>query len=459
MRLSSDERNLLEMAKRNVGGFHLATRWYFRGWDPLPYQYVWHHVPVGNTTVVAGVASGKTTMTAASYTIDCLTYPGFRALNASVTAKQAELAFTMVNGWMEENTRFEKHVKDIGLRPYPVIKFHNGSEFTFRTAGQGAQFIRGFEYDRINYDEPQLDPTDEAVRTLRGRLRGRRPDGSARMARLDCTGTPSYAVWLRERFEKGMRGSEYATPETLKYYWSLRISTYDNTRLTPEQIKLMEADYPPDLIEVELKGMWPDYGLSMFPIRHILACVDAQMNDEIDVALHPEKGNPEAGYEMIEWPRVGEIKMEFPMDPRRVYIIAGDPGVDSPPKRNAGVVMVADITEPPMKKLVYFHWVPGQGSYHPFMNSYKYAVAKYRPVMRGIDATGPQKALDELGFQDFGLILDNLNFGALKEGMLNSLLVDITSHTWTMPRIQGVIQQLSTYRREDDKPGRTSPRI
>jgi hypothetical protein len=355
MRLSSEERQLLELAKRNNGGFHLATQWYFRGWDPLPYQYVWHHVPVGNTTVVAGIACGKTTMVTASNTIDCLTYPDFRALNASVTAKQAELSFSMLNGWIEENPRLEKHVRDISLRPYPMVKFENGSEFTFRTAGQGAQFIRGFEYDRINIDEPQLIPDDEAIRTLRGRLRGRRADGSPRMARLDCTGTLGYAVWLRERFEKGFRGSEYATPETLKLYWSMRIATYDNIRLTPEQIKLMEADYPPDLIDVELRGMWPDYGLSMFPMKHILACVDAGMNDEIDVALHPENGAPEAGYEMIEWPRVGEIKMEFPMDPRRVYLIAGDPGVDSPPKRNAGCVMVADVTEPPMKKLVYFH--------------------------------------------------------------------------------------------------------
>jgi hypothetical protein len=91
------------------------------------------------------------------------------------------------------------------------------------------------------------------------------------------------------------------------------------------------------------------------------------------------------------------------------------------------------------------------------MQSYKYAVQKYRPVLRGIDATGPQKALDELGFQDFGLILDNMNFGALKDAMLNALLVDVTSQTWTFPRIQGLIQQMSTYRREDDKPGKLIP--
>jgi hypothetical protein len=91
------------------------------------------------------------------------------------------------------------------------------------------------------------------------------------------------------------------------------------------------------------------------------------------------------------------------------------------------------------------------------MQSYKYAMQKYAPIKSGIDATGPQKALDELGFQDFGLVLDNMNFGALKDAMLNALLVDITSHSWKYPRIQGLIKQLSTYRREDDTPSKMIP--
>jgi hypothetical protein len=69
----------------------------------------------------------------------------------------------MVEGWREGNPRFDKFIRDVVLRPYPIINFYNGSVFEFRTAGQGAKFIRGFEYDRINYDEPQLDPTDEAI--------------------------------------------------------------------------------------------------------------------------------------------------------------------------------------------------------------------------------------------------------------------------------------------------------
>ena len=38
-----------------------------------------------------------------------------------------------------------------------MIKFKNFSEWEFRTAGLDARFIRGFEYDRINFDESGLD--------------------------------------------------------------------------------------------------------------------------------------------------------------------------------------------------------------------------------------------------------------------------------------------------------------
>ncbi len=448
MNLSSNEVQLLESAKRHHGGFHLATEWYLRGWVPLDYQYVWHHVPVLNTTTIAGIGSGKTAMMTASNIIDCITYPGFKALNASVTAKQAELSFQMLESWRDANPHLDKHISDISLRPYPIVTFANSSVFEFRTAGQDAKFIRGSEYDRINYDEPQLDMVGEAVRVLRGRLRGRRPDGSPRMARLDCTGTPSAAPWLRERFFKGLRGNESATKEFLQYYWSMRIETYDNKMLTTEQIKAIEQDYPAELIDVELRGMFPDYGVSMFPLNHVSECADPSINDEIDEATHAEKPLP--GYNLIEWPRVGEILVETPSKNNSLYVIAGDPGVDTPPRRNAGVVIVADVTVKPWT-IVYFHWVPGKGSYHPFMESYKYAVRKYKPVAKGIDATGPQKALDELGFQDFGLLLDNLNFGPLKDAMLNSLLVDVVNHTFRWPRITGLIQQMSLYTRESDK--------
>jgi hypothetical protein len=440
---------MLKIGLRGNGGYHLATQWYL-GWSPLDYQYIFHHVPIGNVTAIAGVGAGKTTMVAASNVIDCVSLPFFLALNASVTAKQAELAFEMVDTWRANNSRLDRLIVDITLRPYPLITFWNGSTYSFRTAGQGAKFIRGHEYDRINYDEPGLDTDGEAVRVLRGRLRGVRADGAQRMARLDCTGTPTASVWLRERFEKGLIGGPKATPETLKQYFSMRMSTYDNKHLSAEQISLMEAEYPPELIDVELKGFFPDYGLSMFPLGHVQACVDASMNDEIDEALRPERGNPKKGYVYEEWPRVGIVHFETPPSPNGLYIVAGDPGTDIPPRRNSPCIGVLDIAKRPFR-LVYFSWISGQGSYRPFLAEYMNVAEKYAVVNKAIDATGPQKAIDELGFENFGLVEDGLNFGTLKDGMLNSLLMSITSHNIRYPMIQGLLHQLSIYKREEDK--------
>ena len=447
--LTDGDRKILPLARREVRGFHLATRWYLREWTPLPYQYAWHHLPTINTTVVAGIATGKTTMVAASYLIDCITIPYFRALNTSVTQMQAELPFNMAMGWIEGNPRLEHLIEKIDLRPYPVIRFKNYSEWEFRTSGLDARFIRGFEYDRINFDECGLDLVGYISKVLRGRLRGSRLDGTKRMARLDTTTSPTMAVWLKERFDKGWKGSGM---EDLVKYRSMRLATWDNTMLTEEQIEAMKAEYPPEMIDVELGGHFPDYGASLFPVGHVNACVDQSMYDAAYIALNPEdpKEKPKPGYEVVEDPRHGITRFELPVQPGRTYVLAGDPGSENYPGRGAAGVMVADVTEKPYK-LVYFHWVSGRGSISPFLSSYKYAIEKYSPVLRGIDATGTQKWVDEIAYTNQGIQTDRINFAADKDGMLNNLAYDISNHLWRIPPIKGLIRQAGTYTREDDK--------
>jgi hypothetical protein len=451
--LTDADRELLPLAARQRGGFHLATRWYLNGWEPLWYQYLFHQTTqpftevIPNCTFIAGIATGKTTAVAASYMIDCITTPYFRALNTSVTAKQAELPFEMVQGWIEANPKLEHLVENIQLRPYPTITFKNRAEWIFRTAGKDARFIRGLEFDRINYDEAGLDMTGEAVKVLRGRLRGNRPDGRTRMIRLDVTTSPTAAPWLEERFNRGWKENPEFDGEN---FLSLRVSTYMNTKLTAQMIQLMEAEYSDDMIDVELKGLFPDYGLSMFPRTHIAACTDQSLNDAAELALRPEEGKAKPGWVVDEHPRYGIVKFEMPADPTKIYIMAGDPGTDSPPRRNAGVVAVMDITEKP-NKVVYFHWVDGRGSYNPFLFSYKYALAKYRPVLRGMDTTGPQKAIDELAFENVGISVDGINFQRDKEAMLNSLSQSVTNHEMCWPAVKGIIRQMQSYSREEDK--------
>lgn len=437
---------MLPRALRANNGFHLATEWYFQGWKPMPFQWAWHHAEHLSTTLLAGIAAGKTTLGAASLGMDCLTIPHFRALSTSVTAAQAELTFQMFQGWVEENENVAHLIKDVTLRPYPKMEFLNGSEWEWRTAGTDARFIRGFEYDRILYDEAGLDADGTIAQVLRGRLRGRRPDQSLRMARLDVITSPTDVPWLRERFYKG-------DPEHMTYdprYLSMRIETYDNTMLTPEQIAAIEADYPTEMIDVELRAMFPDYGFSMFPSGHVYACSDQSMYDTVYRAINPEdpKAIPKPDYVLMEDPRHGIVRYEYPFDPEGVYVLAGDPGTDVPPKRNTGVVGVLRVDVSP-KRLVYFDWVSGRGSYNPFLTSYKYAIEKYRPYLKGLDATGPQKAIDELAFENYGISVDGINFGSEKDKLLNALSLDITGHGIAYMPAKGIIRQVSSYVRKD----------
>lgn len=443
--LTSADREILPLAMRHNKGFHIATEWYCRGFVPQSYQYAFHHIRQSNVTWLAGIASGKTVGSAASILIDCLTTPYFSALSTSVTAKQAELMFDMFMAWYEGNPRLEHLVEHITLRPWPVITFRNHATWEFRTAGSDARFIRGSEYDRIVFDEAGLDFSGEIVKVLRGRLRGVRPDGTPRMARLDVITSPTDAPWLRERFEKGWPGSG---KENLTEYFSMRTRTRDNKRLTEEQIRAMEAEYTDEWIQVEMNAEFPSYGHAMFPREHINACTSQALYDMATMALRGEEGMSSKGWRIDEHPRHGIILYEAPYDPKGFYIIAGDPGTDDPPRRNAGVVMVMDANT---GNIVYFDWVFGMGSYLPFLKSYKYALEKYNPYIRLIDATGPQRAMHELAFEEMNITVDVFDFSTTKDAALNALSLEISNHRMFWPPIKGLLRQISSYNRENEK--------
>jgi hypothetical protein len=444
--LTAGDKQILPLITRSSGGFHLGCEWYL-SWTPMDYQYLFHHVEQPNCTWVGGIATGKTETVAASYLLDCLSLPGFRALNTSISARQAELPFEMVSTWMDGNERLEHLVERVKLRPFPIIEFKNGSSYMFRTMGNEARLIRGEEYDRINIDEGGYMMDDIALKVLRGRLRGTRPDGSSRMARLDITTSPTSAEWLIKRFHRGERGHRESD---LKNYFSLRTATYDNVHLTKQQVALMEAEYPPSMIDVELGGLFPDFGIGMFPKSHVEACTDIYLNDLINEAVRTDNGKVKQGFVLVEDPRQGIMHYEVARRSGHRYVLAGDPGVDNPPKRNTAVVVALDVTTSP-HELVYFDWVRGNGSYFPFLDSYNYAINKYQPTIKGLDATGTQKALDELAFESKGIQLDKIYFGRDKSAILNDLSFTITGHKVKFPMIKGLNNQLLSYSREREK--------
>ncbi len=447
--LTEADRVMLSAGRRDQGGFRLLSQWYL-GIDPMPKQYAYHQALQPNVAWVGSIASGKSVGITASVVADCLTLPGFKALSTSITSAQAEIPFEMFNAIYGDDTyhrRLDHLIEDIVKRPFPLIRFTNGSSWLFRTAGYQATHIRGLEFDRIIFDEAGYEYDEETLKTLRGRLRGERRPGVPRMARLDAATSPTSCPWLRQWFD---RGDPSSMEPMLADYASIRSTIYDNTHITAEQIRLMKAGYSDEMIRVELLGQFPDYGDTMFPEKHIIACENRMMNDEMEEALRPESGGVLPGYQEMVHPRHGVYHFEMPWDPDEEYILAGDPGTGDIPYRNSGCVIVFTAKAKP-HKLVYFHWVSGNGSYMPFLDSYKYAIAKYHPRLRGLDATGPQKALDELAFQRLGIETTGLNFGRDKQAMVNSLSLALTNHDISYPFIKGLHLQLSRYIREDEK--------
>lgn len=441
--LSDADKYFLTVALRENKGFHLAAEWYF-GMKPMPKQYAYHQALQKNITWVGGIASGKSKGVSVSVPLDCMTLPGFKSLSTSITSVQAEIPFEMFLAVLDTEPykrRLEPHIDDIKRRPYPEIRFTNGSSWLFRTAGIQATHIRGLEFDRIVFDEAAYERDEATMQALRGRLRGQRQSGIPRMARLDAVSSPAHNVWMRRWFE---RGNPHSLEPQLNKFLSIRSSIYDNPHITPEQIELMEADYPDDLIDVELKGHFPDHGETLFPASHVEACEDRSLNEEMDTAVRENK----PGYRHVYHPRHGTTHFERPAIPGRSYVMAGDPGIGDVPRRNAACVMVFDAQSLDM---VYLNWISGNGSYMPFLNAFKYAKSKYHPLLSGIDATGTQRALDELAFQQHGIETDPINFNRDKDGMINTLSLMLTGHKFRYPFIKGLLNQLIRYRREDRK--------
>ena len=441
--LTDGDRELLPRILRQNGGFGLGTEWYLRGFKPLPYQYNYHQARIGNTTWLAGVAGGKTVGSAASCTMDCISIPYFKVLNTSVTAKQSELPFDQFMSWYEGNDKLEHLVEDVKLRPWPIVKFKNFSLYEFRTSGTNARFIRGTEFDRIVFDECGLDYNGEIVKVLRSRLRGIRPDGSKRMARLDCISSPTDAPWFRERYERGLETEEIYDPA---YYRSFKTRTRENTNLTEEQIRLMEAEFTDEELAVEMDAEFPDYGMSFFPKSHINACTSLDLLSMGQDAVEAQT----KGWVIEEHFRHGIVKWEMPYDPEAYYVMAGDPGKDDPPRRNSGCIGVLDISKTPAQ-LVYFHWTAGHGSINPFMESYYYAINKYNPIVKMVDNTGPQSGTQEIGFTNIGIETDGINFNSKKNAALNHLSYNITNHEIEWPIIKGLVKQTASYTMDNDK--------
>ncbi len=344
--------------------------------------------------VVGGVATGKTIWAAVTFIYFALTTPDFKFMNVAAELRQASYAYEEIIQLSAE-TVFGKMIVSNRAMPVPYIeiKFYAGNQLmhgVFECASLGdtksGQNILSYRGDIINIEEAfRLDNLSKVVALLQTRLTGS-VSGRARIGRLQLISNP-----LDNPDGWAFFDLAASNPEVC---FSRMVSTYHNKNVTDEQIKAMILLLPENERNRFITGSRVDTEGGFYSKTDVDAAESSAM-DEIIIAGYE---NGEAGYKLKKLEYVGWTEFEMPWRQGHRYVIFGDPGTDAPPKRNAPVLQVWDITDFPGGPviMVAYWWGSGFGKITPFTEELLRLTRKYAPEVVGIDSTATQKYLAEL---------------------------------------------------------------
>jgi hypothetical protein len=442
-----------------------AEGWYFdSNFTPEGrWQKTMHDASQPLVMVIGGVGTGKTLGVGMSAVVWCMTTEGFKFLNVAQREWQAKQMFDLILE-RSQDTPFEKLIWNAPQRPYPkiIIKFKIGnqtyqSSMEFMSVDRDARGIFSWRGDWINVEEAGLlDNLDEIAMNLATRLTGASARGRPFLGRFSMISNPWDTPHLWYLFELAQADPD----ENL----SIVVSTRHNKNVTDEQIKNLLKHIPEDERPRFLDGLRPEGKGNYFSKQSIYKCENLSAGEFI--ATQVENGTP--GYLISEQYGVGIVHMETPPRPLEAYILVGDPGYSNAPARNSPVLQVWDVTNFPQSPMMLkaFWWGSGNGEITPFVNKLLEWKEYYRPLITGIDSTGPQKAFaDLINIEYFDPEINpdsntvaGLDFGGAKKAtylISTRLMIEHQLVSWPKS-IAGIRAQLSNYDPQKDRVNRIS---
>lgn len=454
MALTSEDLSVLEASMLNCNVF---TKYYFDV-TLMPHQIAMAHANQTTLLTLGGRGSGKTF----GYMMDCIwmatLMPDTHILWTSYTAGQASIAFyDVAMPFISQSEEFQKFLPEgmgsLKKKPYPSIHIQipgtglpeSVIHFMPSDSSGAGNTKRGYTWDRIHIDEGGLIDDEKVINSLRPSMRGNRkvPGNPPRICRLSISTTPTAVEWLRKYWDKANNPEH---PEYDPYgYAAIRVSSQMNTTLVPSQIEAFFQDMTEEEKSVEGDAEFPQYLGNEFSVTVVDQCEDITLMQEVNDAI--ASGAP--GYETRD-SKYGTVMYQKPAIDGHHYMLVGDPGTGNPPYRNAGVILCWDVTERPYE-LVYFDWVFGAGDYRPFFSKYEWALGYYKPISASFDATGTQKAMDQLYFEQKGLAVEGISVTTEKFAMINALKILMQKSFLRFPMIRGLRMQLLNYSIDKDK--------
>jgi len=121
----------------------------------------------------------------------------YRLVNVSITQNQSEIVYRKILRRIRESKDWELFVAHERSRPFPYLRFANGSEISARSTQNRGEHLLGEGYDFVNFDEAAFDLHGEYVadKVLAMRL-------ADRGGMLDFTSTPKGRNWFYRHAEK-----------------------------------------------------------------------------------------------------------------------------------------------------------------------------------------------------------------------------------------------------------------
>jgi hypothetical protein len=368
--------------------------------------------------VIAGTGTAKTSSMAVAALIYCVLFPGYNFMNAAPTEDQSQLMIDEMEKWVTDTpfTKFIKRTNTGALfikKPSAVVEIlspfntHYPSKFVCKTTGKNANNALGKNLDCACLDEIQLmENIDDILDKTGTRSRAGRATGEPRDSKVVLLTNPGDNPNLSIVAGKVQRIIDYNAAcdrgDIVRDRDKPRIDAIyikDLDSSVNPYITLKQLAYQGSMMDAQSKRRWLMGMIDTsstnreIPPDVINRCIDQQVTDEIRINdMH----------EAIKMEGLGIVHYEIKPVEGRQYIVLGDPGKTAPTRmsyNNIGTVMVLDITnflEEPTK-VVYYDMV-GDGTYKPWMRSFKYAMLKYR-AKGYYDATN----LGVTGFEDAGV--------------------------------------------------------
>lgn len=421
-------------------------------WIPLDWTLAVAHGAQEDFVIVGGWGCGKTLGLGAVGVYWCCMLPNFKFMDVGPVGWQAKQMFDAVrndlfdwNNRDEHPRRITRLVEKIVERPYPKIVFKNGSTMEFMSADENGDKIRSWSGDAAVGDEMGLieNGLNELVGNIGSRLRGQ-TGGRARLGKMILMSNADYNPELWEKFDEAEINPDVA---------AILLTSYDNPYLTRKQLASMvrRAGSPEKARQYMLSERPLPKGLEFTE-----SLIEKCQSEELDHIMESALEHKLPGFELEQVRKAGIIRWRRPYDHHQVNILIGDPGQANPPDRNSPVCMVFDISGFPEHpaRLVAFEWLFGNGSYWPFIYKMEELYDTYKPLYAGFDATGTQKAFDELVFTQRGpgRLFAGLDVSGQKQAMVVALKLLMGQGLIEIPKsLKSVWLQLANWHMPDTK--------